>query len=311
MRASLADLRMCPVDASGPLGGWEPWVRDAVLDAEAMHGLDWTPEGERGFSVGWREGNGRLHSIVSLLRPRDALATTMGAQVEQVIAHADLRADRYSEILAQIPQLVSGWTAIAGLHRDRTPATLALMGVAIRLAIAVEMRIKHALAVPRPVQYSPLVQPPIQTPSHSAFPSGHSTEAHCVARVLMAVSHHGPLSPVGDMLLRQAARIAINRTVAGVHFPMDSRAGQILGTGLAEYLVGRCVAGHAVQYRRFDAQDYLEENFVGPRLDRVDANTRGLTLGSTATPPASALLGWLWTRARAEWATGDETTECN
>ena len=39
--------------------------------------------------------------------------------------------------------------------------------------------------------------------------------------------------------MNQAARIAINRTVAGVHFPVDSMAGQLLGLTVAEYFIKR------------------------------------------------------------------------
>jgi hypothetical protein len=41
-------------------------------------------------------------------------------------------------------------------------------------------------------------------------------------------------------LMRLAARIAINRTVAGVHFPIDSAAGAMLGMTLGHYFVSRC-----------------------------------------------------------------------
>ena len=36
-------------------------------------------------------------------------------------------------------------------------------------------------------------------------------------------------------LIRLASRVAVNRTVAGVHFPVDSAAGCFLGLTLGEY----------------------------------------------------------------------------
>src|SRR3546814_18772370 len=44
----------------------------------------------------------------------------------------------------------------------------------------------------------------------------------------------------GEQLMRLAARIAINRTVAGLHFPVDSAAGALLGLTLGRYLAARC-----------------------------------------------------------------------
>ena len=58
--------------------------------------------------------------------------------------------------------------------------------------------------------------------------------------------------------MRQAARIAINRTVAGVHFPADSAAGAVLGLTLGQYLVKRCTSAA-------DAQTYTAWKFDGTR----------------------------------------------
>jgi hypothetical protein len=105
--------------------------------------------------------------------------------------------------------------------------------------------------------FSPQIQPIIQTPTHGAFPSGHATEAHIVATVLthlLAAADH-PKDPAfarrsveaaiaQTQHYRLAARIAINRTVAGVHYPVDSAAGAVLGITLGDFLVARASAPH-------------------------------------------------------------------
>ena len=56
-----------------------------------------------------------------------------------------------------------------------------------------------------------------------------------------------------EQLERQAARIATNRVIAGVHFPVDSMAGRMLGVALGEYFVGRCAGGQKFMGRKFTA----------------------------------------------------------
>ena len=171
-----------------------------------------------------------------------------------VLSWAELRDERATEIMAQIDPTYAFWSSIVYLHPDRTKRTFELINMVLQFCVYVEMRFKHALACWRPVEYNAQVQPMITTPGHGAFPSGHATQVHAVAYVLKKLLNNlDPGYPmVIEQLDRQAARIATNRVVAGVHFPVDSMAGRMLGVALGEYFVGRC-AGAQTMSRTFNA----------------------------------------------------------
>jgi hypothetical protein len=162
---------------------------------------------------------------------------------------------------------------------------------------------------------SPQVQPMILSPGHGSLPSGHATEAHIVAHVLWSLLTAADATktyPWFDQLMRQAARVAINRTIAGVHFPVDSAAGQVLGLALGEYFVHRArAAGVAGSYRSWQflgtsypaALDFdWRQLFVQGTTNR-HAPTSGYASQIAAAEVAapSAPLYWLWQRAVGEW----------
>ena len=145
------------------------------------------------------------------------------------------------------------WASVLPLYPARHRRTYELIQLVVRLAKYAEMNFKNAFSVLRPHELSPQVQPMIPTPNHGSFPSGHATEAHAVARVLFELASTAGLAKLPpqpppapavvqlrEQLMRQAARIAINRTVAGMHYPVDSMAGQALGLAIGEYFIARC-----------------------------------------------------------------------
>jgi len=68
-------------------------------------------------------------------------------------------------------------------------------------------------------------------PAHPAYPSGHAAVAHAAALLL------ADLVPGQAVALEQAAdRVALNREVAGVHYPSDSAAGKSLAGQLITLL---------------------------------------------------------------------------
>jgi hypothetical protein len=112
--------------------------------------------------------------------------------------------------------------------------------------------------------------------------------------------------------LRLASRVAINRTVAGVHFPVDSIAGCLLGLTLGEYFVARCTGapnytpwnfGVAAPFNPaddFDWRTLFDTNVPAP----IQASTVAYVTASpnvNFTAPHSPLLAYLWNSARREW----------
>jgi hypothetical protein len=257
---------------------------------------------------------GRNREIVSLARPDHSV---FSQQLELVESYVELRGERTSEILTQLEPLNAFWSSITNVHPARTPRTLELLDAANRFAIIVEMRFKHAFACPRPIEFSPQLQPMVLTPGHGSLPSGHSTQAYIVASVLLELlrgrvtrpNRRKPEQtedPLREQLMAQAARIAINRTVAGVHFPVDSAAGRLLGTTLAGYFLARCTGTEAprgrgsFKARRFEGKAYRGTDDFDPHEDLDRSHGHVKVLGQ-AQAEGSEILHWLWRRARGEW----------
>ena len=211
------------------------------------------------------------------------------------------------------------WGSVVNLHPDHKKFTIELLDVALNLANIVEMRVKHAMACRRPIEYSPQVQPMILTPGHGSLPSGHATEAHMIARLLLellgaATTAGNPSQLLREQLMRQAARVAINRTVAGVHFPVDSMAGEMLGLKLADYLIARCrgTGGPTVYTPRlfngemvYGTSDFDFREQYNTTSGALNIPPSGYIVEQPALNhkiPSSGLLSWLWDKAKAEWS---------
>ena len=188
----------------------------------------------------------------------------------------------------------------------------------------------------------------IYTPLHGTLPSGHATEAFISAIVLWHVlaaagrkaspkKHGTPYNEPGYMrglleqLVELAARIATNRTIAGVHFPVDNVAGAVLGLALGEYLVASCGTKttdlSSFSSTTFDGSKYpmsdpaLPEGMVTTDLDPdvfldfdalcktavsagngLKSQTPFLGYTTVAADSAhSSMLAWLWGKATSEW----------
>jgi hypothetical protein len=120
-----------------------------------------------------------------------------------------------------------------------------------------------------------------------------------------------------DQLDRVSARITTNRVIAGVHFPVDSMAGRMLGVALGEYFVGRCNGNQTAQpfmNRTFFAASGID---LFPTIDfnpfHTAASTPTIPSQDLATGPLysaqatttnvtqSDLMRHVWHEAQKEW----------
>lgn len=231
------------------------------------------------------------------------------AQLGMVYSYRTLRAERANEIINELRMPLSYWSSILGRPLEQMPRTVELINVALHFSAKVAMHFKHKVALPRPTQLSPQIQPIIPNPGHGSLPSGHSTQSFMLARLFDQLHQENHPVKANDavtttLLYRRAERIACNRTVAGVHFPIDSMAGRILGEVLADLLISLATNNQFKQrsfdLNSFDKSHYLDDLDVSVPID--SAETPYFQSGASMSAAGKApIIQWLWQEAAAEW----------
>ena len=242
------------------------------------------------------KGRAKLMSVTRPTRPY------FEQHLRRVQAMAPLRESRMAEILTQVTPPMAYFASLLNLQEGRHAKTLELLQTALQFSYAVCMRFKHGLAVPRPSEHSSQVQPMLEVPLHPAYPAGHSLEAHVSATLLGALAKAPALQQ--RLLRRLATRIAENRVVAGLHFPIDCTAGRLMGDALASYFLAICRPdsgwrGGCFDGAALDPATAGEQEFSA-RLEAFEDdadNAMGLAGGGPQLP----LLQKLWSLAEAEW----------
>tara|TARA_R100000750_G_scaffold21937_1_gene14382 strand:+ start:4970 stop:5797 length:828 start_codon:yes stop_codon:yes gene_type:complete len=244
-------------------------------------------------------------TLVTLEAPTSAFLAD--EQLPYLRTYADLRGDRLNEIIMQTGDIQSFFGLVGYMSPDATKWSLALNQAMLRLCTMIEMPLKHGFDVARPIAMSRKVQPMIQTPGHGAWPSGHATEAFACATLLSRLFLNASVDPVeqikaGNELYRHAERIAMNRTVAGVHFPTDSMAGAVLGVTVAEALINLLDGAPQTRTRVFHGSVYDGDFSLGRMVQALATQTEIKTGTLSLTP--GMVPGWLakmWDEAKDEW----------
>jgi hypothetical protein len=116
-----------------------------------------------------------------------------------------------------------------GFAKDKMPLTAALLDKVEQDTHAATEGAKRLWDRTRPPRQDSRITPILKVPGSASYPSGHATRAIVWARLL------GTLDPKHKEALRERARlVALDRVIAGVHYPTDVAAGMALGDAIAD-----------------------------------------------------------------------------
>ena len=226
-RPAVPPGKVLPGSTGLPLWRWQRAYRVKAVVAEVLGRLV-----VQGTNLWWvappASAQSRSTPCQRIYSLPDLAGYDWSEQIDKVMRAAVEREERLPEILSQSADIAAYFDAVSGVDRDNAPRLSELLEVGWDVATHVVMALKNAAAVWRPFQLSSAIQPVIATPGHGSLPSGHATIAAltaCLYAQLLPTPSPGRL----DQLDRLARRIAFNRVVAGVHFPIDSEVGYALG----------------------------------------------------------------------------------
>ncbi|MBY0463862.1 MAG: phosphatase PAP2 family protein [Burkholderiales bacterium] len=153
----------------------------------------------------------------------------------EAAALVEMKSRRTPAVLAAINDqavdpMPSFWKA-SGIDPLKHPKFADTVRMALNDAANLTLKIKHSFNRARPHTVNPAVAPVIEVPWHSAYPSGHATNAALVAHIL-ACANPSTKSAVGQL----AEQVGRNREIAGVHYPSDTDAGFRLGKAIFDEL---------------------------------------------------------------------------
>ena len=120
----------------------------------------------------------------------------------------------------------------AGCTAQNLPKTAALFAKIRGEARPTVDAAKAAWNRQRPYVFDRTLQPAVERPENTSYPSGHSADSALYATILGALlpEHAGEWA-------EQADHVRWSRIIGGAHYPSDTIAGQLLGEAIAHEML--------------------------------------------------------------------------
>jgi acid phosphatase (class A) len=160
-----------------------------------------------------------------------------------VLAVAE-RPEALGEIVEEDQNFQLRWLQLLNMSATSYPHTFLLMKLMARVGefTMVKLKLQYSNMAgaapppywyqPRPSQVCPTLYPPVTVPGHPSYPAGHALIGTLTSECLADL-----LPQYKEPLRTLAARVAMNRVIAGLHYREDIDAGAKAAVALKPFLI--------------------------------------------------------------------------
>ncbi|WP_158964240.1 phosphatase PAP2 family protein [Chachezhania sediminis] len=195
------------------------------------------------------------------------------AELEDVVCAAALRGERQMEIDQQDRDILGFFALAVPVGRVSHPETQVLLDAVQQVVSGLALDLQAHFGVDRPGRLRPDLMTGGNVPAQGSFPGHHAAVSFALASVLDSFYPDADGAALRDI----AQRIAQNRCHAGLHFPVDTIAGALLGEVVAEALLARLGLAICRDGRRIEA-------WTGGTINRLGTAMTDLGWQNTRDP---------------------------
>jgi acid phosphatase (class A) len=178
-----------------------------------------------------------MEDMIRIPPPPKSSSERVQKELELLLSYKNLRTpERMKKIESEIlPETTDFGGRLLTDYYDpkQFPLTAPLLTKATNDIVPVIFILKQRYDRVRPGALELDISPAIDVPGHPAYPSGHSTIMHLTAYLLSELAPERR-----EEFGARAREIAIDREIAGLHYPSDTLAGSMVARQFVDILLG-------------------------------------------------------------------------
>jgi acid phosphatase (class A) len=196
-------------------------------------------------------------NIAALLPPPPGDTSPAGrADLETVLqVQADrtpAQIERAQRVAAHTPFLMGSFAFGPWFTPENLPRTAALFKLVREQSRPFIEAAKKTWSRPRPYDRDPRVQPVVDRPHNTSYPSGHSAESAIWASILTEA-----FPDRRDVFEDQVRETMWGRVLGGAHFPSDTQAGRDLGEAIGKAMLKTIDMKKAIEEIRAEVAPFV------------------------------------------------------